>query len=130
MTICHCGSVPFTVCLSPTTDRAALPVDIFESDGAITIEGSIPGVRREDVAIAVRGNIISIQARPRPATQRHRRYVRRERYAGGWSRTIELPLHVAPGAMTWRLQHGIVALRIVKHAPLTPDAPAGRVRQS
>jgi HSP20 family molecular chaperone IbpA len=84
-------------------------------------------VRREDIEIAVQGNLISIRARPHPATRRQRRYVRRERYAGDWSRTIELPQPVAPGAVTWRLRQGVVALRIAKHVEFTSAAPAGRV---
>jgi HSP20 family molecular chaperone IbpA len=121
------GAAPFTLCLAPTADRGALAVDIFESADAIIIEGSIPGVRRDDVEIVVRSNIVTIRARIRPAPRHQRHYVRRERYAGGWSRTIELPQHVMPGAMTWRLRQGVVTLRIAKHAALTVAAPAERV---
>jgi HSP20 family protein len=100
-------------------------VDIFETDGAMIIEGSLPGVRREEIEIDVQGTILTIRARPRPAPrQRRRRYVRRERYAGGWSRTIELPQYVATGALTWRLRRGIVTLRIATHGVSTDTAPA------
>jgi HSP20 family protein len=125
--ISQLGAVPFTVCLLPTADRGALPVDIFESDGAMIIEGSLPGVRREEVEIDIQGNTITIRARPRPAPrQRRRRYMRRERYAGGWSRTIELPQYLATGALTWRLRRGIVTLRIAKHARPSGAAPTER----
>ncbi len=115
--VCRWGSLPFAACLSPTDDRSALPVDVFESDEAITIEGSAPGVGREDVEITVADTVITIHVRPHPAPRHgHGRYLRRERFAGGWSRTIELPTPVAANSMAWDLEQGVLTLRIAKHS--------------
>jgi nucleotide-binding universal stress UspA family protein/HSP20 family molecular chaperone IbpA len=105
--VCYHGPLPYTVCLSPTEDRSAFLVDIYETDGMLTIEGAAPGVRREDIEVTAARDVVMIHVRPRPAPRpRPGRCVRRERYAGGWSRTIELPMEVEPSALTWSVTRG------------------------
>jgi HSP20 family protein len=121
--------LPYTVCLSPTEDRSALLVDMYVADDTLIIEGSVPGVRRADVTIDIHGAIIAIHAASHTSARRGC-YVRRERYAGGWSRTIELPTPVEPSTLTWNVTRGVLTLRICKPAVSTPATPPAAVAPS
>jgi HSP20 family protein len=122
---CYGGAAPYTLCLSPTEDRSAFLVDIYETDDALTIEGAAPGARREDIEITVVRDVVTIQVRPRPAPRpTPGRCVRRERYAGGWSRAIELPAPVESSALTWSVTRGVLMLRIRKGAASPLQSPA------
>jgi HSP20 family molecular chaperone IbpA len=132
-TIRHTGPGLYTFCLSPHEDRSALLVDISESDDAIIVEGSVPGARREDIDITLVGNVVNIQVRPRPSPRPQpgkqpkpgqRRYVRRERYAAGWRRAIELPMGIDPDALTWSVVLGVLTLRIRKPTSKLAPEPA------
>ncbi len=123
--LCRCGSAPYVVCLTPTEDRSALLVDIYESDDAFTIEGSAPGAHPQDIQITMEGTRVTIHVRPESGqTLRPGRAVRRERYAGGWRRSIVLPMTVTPAALTWALRDGVLSLRIAKTAPISATEAA------
>jgi HSP20 family protein len=94
--------------------QALVPlVDIEETDGAWIVEAELPGVRREDVDVEVRGNELSITA---AITEREREGVlrRRTRRIGEFDYHIALPGDVNPENVDATLDNGVLTLRIPK----------------
>lgn len=68
------------------------PVDVFESSGRIGITVALPGVRREDIALAVEGDVLVISGeRPPPRELGAVRLLRMEIPFGRFVRRIRLP---------------------------------------
>lgn len=115
--------IPCVWCLSPSNDRSALLVDIYEAPRALTLIASTPGVRRSDIDVATGGRMVTIRvAQPVASRPKRSSTVRRERYAGHWSRAIELPFPVDVSAVSWTLVRGVLTVRIAKPAPSSAAA--------
>jgi HSP20 family protein len=94
--------------------QALVPlVDIEETDDAWIVEAELPGVRREDVDVEVRGNELSITA---AITEREREGVlrRRTRRIGEFDYHITLPGEMDPENVDATLDNGVLMLRIPK----------------
>jgi HSP20 family molecular chaperone IbpA len=119
--VAHGG--PCVCCLSPSDDRSALLVDVYEAHDALFLKASVPGVLPQDLDIATAGRVVTIRATQPPATRpKGCTTIRRERYAGPWTRVIELPFGVESGAISQTLTRGVLTIRITK--PATPPAAA------
>jgi len=90
-------------------------IDVTEEDDRFILEADLPGVRREDIAIEVRGRSLHVAG--------HRRIVRRtmgrrfshcERVSGSFRRIIPLPRDVDGGGITAALEDGILRLELPK----------------
>lgn len=111
--------LPGVYCFSPSEDRSALLLDIYEDAGGLTIQASAPGALPEDIAIQTAGDVVTIRVKTRPAKRPAEcTTVRRERYAGHWQRSVELPFTIEAKALSWELDHGILTIHIAK-----PESP-------
>jgi HSP20 family protein len=88
-------------------------VDIEEEDEAYVIEAELPGVRREDIAIELDGNELSItgELRERELKGIVRRHTRR---AGRFSYHVTLPSLLEAGEIEARLAEGVLTVRVPK----------------
>jgi HSP20 family protein len=100
------------------------PVDIRETDTDYVIEASLPGIAPEQLQITALDTTLTIRAartRDEKAEQAEK-YVRRERYVGEASRTIDLPGPIDPEKAVATYEHGVLTLRV-------PKAAAAKARQ-
>jgi HSP20 family protein len=90
-------------------------IDVTEEDDRFILEADLPGVRREDITIEVRGRTLHVAG--------HRRIIRRtvgrrfshcERVSGSFRRAIPLPRDVDRGGITAALEEGILRLELPK----------------
>ena len=88
-------------------------VDIEEEDEAYVIEAELPGVRREDIAIELDGNELSITGELR---ERERKgMVRRHtRHVGRFSYHVTLPSLLEANGIEARLAEGVLTVRVPK----------------
>jgi HSP20 family protein len=92
-----------------------MPLDIYETDGAFEIETALPGVRPDDVEVTTQGNTITIMVTRKPVEPRKPgKYVRRERFTGELTRTIELPQGFELEHITANFEHGVLLLHVPK----------------
>lgn len=93
-------------------------VDISEQDGNYVIEAAVPGFRKEDMAIEVTANQVTISGqREEQQEDRKRRYSEIRRAA--FTRTLVLPRDVNPESAKATVENGV--LKIV----LQPTSPIG-----
>jgi HSP20 family protein len=108
------GLVDWQVPELPTT--AWVPVvDIFEEPELIRIVAEIPGVKPEDVKIAVEGNILTIHGtKQQVAEEKTEKVHRYERAYGAFERYFTLPATVNADAIKATCEQGVLTLVLPK----------------
>jgi HSP20 family protein len=107
-------------------DEGTLAVDIYEESDALVVEASVPGFQQDDINIQLHQGLLSIVA-SRPAQtgegEYNRRYFRRERPVGAWTRRIALPGVIHDAEVHAELKDGVLKLRI----PIPESAKPRRI---
>lgn len=104
----------------PRTDEEELAacawrplVDIFEDDDGVVMQVDLPGVKKEDVSVEVKHNLLVIQGQRRPdAPVNQDRYYRRERSCGNFQRSFSLRTAIAPDSINASFKNGVLTVRI------------------
>lgn len=100
-------------------EEGTLALDVSDDVNAIVVEASLPGFKREDIAIEVNGGVLTINARHQEKKDEESeengvRYYRRERRFGSLSRRVALPSTVDQGKAQATLADGVLTLRLPK----------------
>lgn len=74
---------------APQYDPQRVPVNMYETGGALVIVAPLPGVMAEDVTVAVEGQEVRISAAMRTPAEKD--YLRHEWHYGPFERTVEIP---------------------------------------
>ena len=106
-----------------------VPVNVYETSGAIVVVAPMPAVKAEDVTVEVRGAVLRFYAQLRSAGPRE--YLVHEWEYGGYEREVELPAGYGSGVEA-TLQNGQLAVRVLKGDPteepirVTPTSGSAR----
>jgi HSP20 family protein len=89
------------------------PVDIEETEDAWVVEADVPGVKREDVHVELRGNELRISGE---VIERERVGIlrRRTRRVGEFEYRVQLPVDADPDDINASLHDGVLMVRIPK----------------
>jgi len=102
--------------LPEATTSAWMPlVDIFEEPEFIRLVAEVPGVKPENVQIAVEGNVLTIKGTKEQAAEEKAEKVHRyERTYGAFERTFTLPATVDPNKIKATYEHGVLTVLLPK----------------
>ena len=101
--------------------------DVIERDDKVTVKVDVPGIKRENLDVAVENGVLVIKGRREESKEvKEEHYRRSERMVGEFYRSIALPESVDPGAIKATLNDGV--LEIVVTRPAQPKAKAHKVR--
>lgn len=103
------------------------PVDIYETDNDYVVEASLPGMKADQIQITAIGDTLTIRAKTAHEQEKKEEkgaYVRRERYNGEITRTIELPGLIDADKVEATYEHGILKLRVPKAEEVKPKTIA------
>jgi len=91
-------------------------MDVSEDDKAYTVRAEIPGVKKEDIKVAVEGNQVSISAELKKETEEKegKKVVRSERYYGKVYRSFSLDHEVDQNAAKAKYTDGVLELTLPK----------------
>ena len=90
-------------------------VDIFEENDRIRLVAEVPGVKPENVQIAVEGNLLTIKGtKEQVAEEKAEKVHRYERTYGAFERTFTLPATVDPNKIKATYEHGLLTLTLPK----------------
>ena len=91
-------------------------LNVKETDNAFEVEAELPGIRKEDVNVAIDQQRVTIEAQEqRDDTQRQgENLVYAERSVRRFSRSFTLPSEVDENGAEARLEHGILHLTLPK----------------
>ena len=103
----------------------ALAVDVVDEDDAIVVRADIPGIKPDEVKIDVHDDVLTVRGQHEESSEEtNKRYVRRERRYGSFSRSIALPPGVDTDDIKATSKHGVVEVRIPKPTTSEPKAIA------
>lgn len=116
---------------SDTSDGLTLyeglaPVDVYQTDDAIVVKASLPGVKPEDIDISVTGDTLTIRGEVHEESSNGngngdaRQYHVRERRWNRYARSITLPSMVDTSKAEAEIEDGIVTLTIPKAEEAKP----------
>ncbi|MBT8358337.1 MAG: Hsp20/alpha crystallin family protein [Deltaproteobacteria bacterium] len=90
-------------------------VDIYETDEAIILKAELPGIKREDVSVEVKDNILTLSGeRVEDKKVKEECYFRKERCCGTFSRTFNLQHRVQPDKIKAKFKDGILTIQVPK----------------
>jgi HSP20 family molecular chaperone IbpA len=104
-----------TASTEATMRTQTVPVNVFETTGAIVIVAPVPAVTADDVTIELRDRTLRFWAHLRSAAPRE--YLVHEWDYGGYEREVELPDGYGSGVEA-TLGHGQLAIRVLRGAPV------------
>ena len=97
------------------TANAWVPaVDIYETDGHdLVIKAELPDVVREDIAVTVEHNTLTIRGeRKLPSEVKEGQYRRVERHYGAFSRSFTLPNTVDAAKVSAEYRNGVLSVKL------------------
>ncbi len=90
-------------------------VDIFETDEGLTVKAELPGVKKEDVSVEVKENVLTLKGERKADSEvSDDKYYRRERCFGTFQRSFNLEYHVNPERINARFKDGVLEVTIAK----------------
>ena len=90
-------------------------VDIFDIDNTIVIKAELPGIKKDDISIDVKGNVLIIKGeRFFDKKIKEENYYRKERSFGKFQRSFTLPEVVNPEAIKANFKNGVLEIEIPK----------------
>lgn len=100
-----------------------IKIDVSENDKGYTVKADIPGVKKEDIHVAIDGNMVSISAEVKQESEQKEgdKVIHSERYFGRVSRSFSLGNELDEGASQAKYADGVLELTLAKKT-----APAAR----
>ena len=100
---------------------AQIKVDVKETGDAYTVQAEIPGVPKEDIQVAVDGNVVSLRAeiRQQDSTGQDEKTLRSERYYGAVSRSFQLASDIDQTQAKAKYDNGVLTLTLPKKAAMS-----------
>lgn len=108
--------------LAPQTEyESPFPVEVSETDEAVDVKASLPGVKPEEVDISVANDVLTIKAEHRETTEdKKREFYRREIRYGAFNRSMNLPVSVDADKAEASFENGLLHLHLPKAAANRP----------
>lgn len=93
-----------------------IKMDVSEDDKAYTVRAEIPGVKKDDIKVAVEGNQVSISAEVKKEKEEKegKKVIRSERYYGKVYRSFSLDHDVDQDAVKAKYSDGMLELTLPK----------------
>ena len=90
-------------------------VDIYETDEAIILKAELPGIKKEDVSVEIKDNVLTLRGeRIEDKEIKEGNYFRKERCFGTFSRAFNLQHRVQPDKIKAKFKDGILEIEIPK----------------
>ena len=90
-------------------------VDIYETDEAIILKAELPGIKKEDVSVEIKDNVLTLKGeRIEDKEIKEGSYFRKERCFGTFSREFNLQHRVQPDKIKARFKDGILKIEVPK----------------
>jgi HSP20 family protein len=118
-----------TLGLLPTREEEALgrtwavPVDIHEDKDNIVVKAELPGMKKDDVSIEVRDNVLTLKRERKQEKEiKEEKYLRIERVYGRFSRSFTLPNNIVIDKVKASYKDGVLEITLPKTEEAKPKA--------
>ncbi len=90
-------------------------VNIYETDEAIILKAELPGIKKEDVSVEVKDNVLTLKGeRAEDKEVKEENYFRKERCFGTFSRAFNLHYRVQPDKIKAKFKDGVLEIEVPK----------------
>jgi len=95
-----------------------IKMDVIETENGYRVNSEMPGVRKEDIDVAIEGNQVTITAEVKREWDKKEgdRLLRNERYFGNVYRSFTLPAELDESACEAKYDNGVLELKLVQKA--------------
>ena len=95
-----------------------IKLDVTKTENGYLVHGEMPGVKKEDIDVAIEGNQVTITASVKQEWEKKEgdRMLRNERYFGNIYRSFTVPVELDESACEATLENGILELKLVRKA--------------
>lgn len=88
-------------------------VDIYETENGLVLKAELPGVKKEDVSVEIKDNILSLKGeRVEDKRVDEENYYRRERCFGTFQRSFNLEQSIQPEKIKAKFKDGVLEVEI------------------
>lgn len=95
-------------------------MDLFEQEGKIVMRVDLPGMKREDIDVAIEGDMLVVRGqRKEEKESKEEDYYCAERAAGSFYRSIRLPEGTSTDAIEAPYEDGVLEVKVPQ--PATPE---------
>jgi HSP20 family protein len=100
-----------------------IKMDVTETDNGYLIHSEMPGVKKDDIDVAIEGNQVTITAEVKQEWEKKEgdRMLRNERYFGNIYRSFTVPAELDQSACEAAYENGVLELKLVRKS-----APPGK----
>lgn len=110
---------------SRTSGSGAFPlINVFNDGDDFVVVAEVPGVKKEDLDIQVRGDTVRIHGKKAVAYDEKASVHRRERAAGEFDRTVTLPEQIDAAKVGAEYRDGVLTLRLPRAESAKPRSVA------
>ncbi len=96
-------------------------VDIYETEDDVVVKAELPGVKKDEVGVEVKGGVLTLRGERKHAKEvKEENYHRIERSYGTFLRSFTLPTTVEEDKVTAKLAEGVLEIRLPKKAEAKP----------
>ena len=100
-----------------------LAVDMYETDEAVVVKSSVPGVKAEDIDITITGDTLTIKGETKAEEKVEKaNYVRQERRYGAFSRSLSMPTSIVAEKAKAEFEDGVLTLTLPKAEEVKPKS--------
>ena len=100
--------------------RSQPAANVWEQEDALLVEMELPGVKSDQVDIAVAGGELSVKVNCPEVAEKAITYHRRERPIGSFSRVLRLPVEVDANRVEAELHDGVLTITLPKAESAKP----------
>ena len=102
----------------PEPDAPSVKIDVKEQEKSYLVHAEIPGVKKDDIHVAIDGAVVSISAERREEkdVKEGERVLRTECYFGKVSRSFQLAQEIDEAQVTAKYTDGVLELTLPKKA--------------
>jgi HSP20 family protein len=90
-------------------------LDVSETKDAMVVKAELPGVARDDIEIALTGDLLTLKGEKEKVSEdKEERYHRVERTCGAFLRSVRLPMAVDGSKVTATFKNGVLVVTLPK----------------
>jgi HSP20 family protein len=95
-----------------------IKMDVTETENGYLVHSEMPGVKKEDIDVAIENNLVTITAEVKRELEKKEgdRLLRSERYFGNIYRSFTLPAELDESACEAKYDNGVLELKLVTKA--------------
>lgn len=95
-----------------------IKMDVTETEDGYLVHSEMPGVKKEDIGVAIESNLVTITAEVKREGEKKEgdRLLRGERYFGNVYRSFTLPVELDEAACEAKYDNGVLELKLIPKA--------------